>query len=127
ILLAKELHAQMYSFGPFISHPQTPFAKNPSAEVEAVFKVIALSRLIDALNAKILVTTALETLDPDARREALMSGANSMMLNVTPIQYRPFYNIYPLRAHEKESIENQINDSVGLLMSLGRSPTDLSV
>lgn len=127
ILLAKELHAEMYSFGPFISHPQTPFADNPSAAAETVLKVIAISRIIDTPHAKILVTTALETLDPAARREALISGANSVMLNLTPIEYRPFYNIYPLRAHERESIENQINDSIGLLMSLGRSPTDLSI
>jgi len=127
ILLAKELHAEMYSFGPLISHPHTPFVDIPSAAAEAVFKVIALARIIDAANAKILVTTALETVDPDARREALISGANSVMLNVTPVKYRPFYNIYPLRAHEKESIGNQISDTIGLLMSLGRSPTDLSI
>lgn len=127
ILLAKELHTEMYSFGPFISHPQTPLANQPSSSAEIVLKAIALSRIIDASFAKILVTTALETLDPVLRREALVSGANSLMLNVTPLEYRPFYNLYPLRAHENESVENQINDSVGLLMSLGRSPTDLSV
>ncbi len=127
ILLTKELHAEMYSFGPFIMHPQTPLAKHPSPEVETVLKVIAISRIIDAANAKILVTTALETLHPDARREALLSGANSVMLNVTPLEYRSLYNIYPARAHESESIETQINDSIELLMSLGRSPTDLSI
>jgi biotin synthase len=127
ILLTKELHAEMYSFGPFIPHPQTPLAGYPSASVETVLKVSAISRIVDAANAKILVTTALETLDPAARREALLSGANSVMLNVTPLEYRPFYNIYPARAHETESIETQISDTIGLLMSLGRSPTDLSV
>jgi len=127
ILLTKELHAEMYSFGPFIAHPQTPLAKHPSPDIETVLKVIAISRIIDAAHAKILVTTALETLNPDVRREALLSGANSVMLNVTPLQYRPFYNIYPSRAHEKESIELQIKDTIGLLMSLGRSPTDLSI
>ena len=127
ILLTKELHAEMYSFGPFIMHPQTPLAKHLSPEVETVLKVIAISRLIDAAHAKILVTTALETLNPDARREALLSGANSVMLNVTPLEYRSLYNIYPARAHESESIEAQIKDTIGLLMSLGRSPTDLSI
>lgn len=127
VLLTKELNAEMYSFGPFIPHPQTPLAKYPSCEVEVVLKVIAISRIIDAANAKILVTTALETLNPEARREALLSGANSVMLNVTPLEYRSFYSIYPARAHEKESVEFQINNTIGLLMSLGRSPTDLSI
>ena len=127
ILLTKELHAEMYSFGPFIMHPQTPLAGYPSPEVETVLKVIAISRIIDATNAKILVTTALETLDPDARREALLSGANSVMLNVTPLEYRSLYSIYPARAHESEQIEAQIDQTVALLRSLGRSPTDLSI
>ncbi len=127
VLLTKELHAEMYSFGPFIPHPQTPLAGYPQASVETVLKVSAISRIVDAANAKILVTTALETIDPNARREALLSGANSVMLNVTPLEYRPFYNIYPSRAHETESIETQISDTIGLLMSLGRSPTDLSI
>ncbi|MFH0917817.1 MAG: radical SAM protein [Candidatus Omnitrophota bacterium] len=127
ILLTKELHSEMYSFGPFIMHPQTPLANYPSPQVETVLKVIAISRIMDAAHAKILVTTALETLDPQAKREALLSGANSVMLNVTPLEYRPLYNIYPARAHESESITDQINDTIGLLMSLGRSPTDLSI
>ena len=127
ILLTKELHAEMYSFGPFIMHPQTPLAKYPSPEVETVLKVIAISRIIDAANAKILVTTALETLNPDARREALLSGANSVMLNVTPLEYRSLYSIYPARAHERESIQAQIDQTIALLRSLGRSPTDLSI
>jgi biotin synthase len=127
ILLTKELHAEMYSFGPFIMHPQTPLAKYLSPEVETVLKVMAISRIMDAANAKILVTTALETLNPDARREALLSGANSVMLNVTPLEYRPLYSIYPARAHESESIQAQIDQTIALLRSLGRSPTDLSI
>jgi len=49
------------------------------------------------------------------------------MLNVTPIKYRALYAIYPQRAHEQESIELQIKETLALLKSLGRAPTDLSV
>jgi len=118
ILLAKELHAEMFTFGPVL--PDGP----PS---ELVLKVLAVSRIADPANAKIVVTTGFETLDQDARRLGLLAGANSVMINVTPMQYRQFYNIYPNRAHGDESIEKQIKDTLDLLYSLGRAPTDLGI
>jgi len=116
ILLAKELHAEMATFGPVIP-------KGTSTDV--MLKVLALTRLADPKNARIVVTTGFETLDPEARRKGLLAGANSLMLNVTPLKYRKLYNIYPDRAHETETIEKQIDGALELLYSLGRAPTDL--
>ncbi len=125
IYLAKDLHAEMYSFGPFIPHPATPLAGHGPARVEDVIKTLALVRVIGEPNAKILVTTALETLSNQAARSSLLAGANSLMLNVTPLSYRPFYSIYPNRAHQSEDISTQIESTISLLRSLGRAPTDL--
>lgn len=116
ILLAKELKAEMYTFGPVL--PNGP-------KSELVLKVLAVSRIVDPQNVKIVVTTGFETLNPNARRFGLLAGANSVMLNVTPIKYRKLYGIYPNRAHEEESIEDQIKTTLELLYSLGRAPTDL--
>ena len=127
IFLAKELHAEMFSFGPFLPHPGTPFAAIKPPVEEEVLKVLALARLIDTTHAKILVTTALETLKSDARKQGLLAGANSVMLNVTPLKYRSLYSIYPQRAHESEEIGAQIEETIALLRSLGRAPTDLEV
>lgn len=127
IYLAKQLHAEAYSFGPFLPHPETPLADYKPPQEGDVLKTLALIRLVDPENAKILVTTALETLSATARRSALLSGANSMMLNVTPIKYRQLYSIYPNKAHTKEAINTQIDEAVSLLKSLGRAPTDLGV
>lgn len=118
IFLTKELHAEMYTFGPVLPDgPKTGF----------VLKVLAVSRLVDPRSAKIVVTTGFETLDPDARRKGLLAGANSVMLNVTPLKYRKLYNIYPDRAHAEETIDAQIKETLELLYSLGRAPTDLGV
>jgi hypothetical protein len=46
-----------------------------------------------------------EMLSLSARREVLMAGANSVMLNATPLEYRKLYNIYPKRAHETETLQ----------------------
>ncbi len=127
IHLAKGLNAEMFSFGPFLAHPQTPLAKFPTPSSEDIIKVLAVARLIDPLKAKIPVTTGLETLSNASRKEALLAGANSVMLNVTPLEYRSLYSIYPNRAHQSESIATQIEETIGLLKSLGRAPTDLNI
>ena len=127
IYLTKELGAEMYSFGPFLPHPKTPLGNLKSPSEEKVLKTLALVRLIDPEVAKILVTTALETLEPTTREKGLLSGANSLMLNVTPVKYRKLYAIYPNKAYSKELINTQIEEAISLLKSLGRAPTDLGV
>jgi len=125
LYLAKELGAEMYSFGPFLPHPETPLSESPPPSEERVLKTLALARLIDPENAKILVTTAFETLSAAARRKGLVSGASSVMLNVTPLKYRRHYSIYPDKAYSTEAVNVQIEETVSLLKSLGRAPTDL--
>ncbi|MDD5218733.1 MAG: radical SAM protein, partial [Candidatus Omnitrophica bacterium] len=66
LYLARELHAEMYSFGPFLPHPDTPLGGvQPVVEAD-VLKMIAAGRLIDASGSRILITTAFETLSPEA-------------------------------------------------------------
>ncbi|MBN1603018.1 MAG: [FeFe] hydrogenase H-cluster radical SAM maturase HydE [Chitinispirillaceae bacterium] len=127
IKLTSDLHAEMMSFGPFISHPETPLRQNPSVDEETMLKVIAIARIIAHHDAKVLVTTAFETISGNARIKGLKAGASSVMLNATPLSYRKFYSLYPNRAHDNETIPQQIDDTIKLLMTLGRAPTDLSV
>lgn len=126
ILLTKALESDMYSFGPFIPTQGTPLQNHRLIDKELVLKMIAVTRLVDK-GAKILVTTALETLDKNAKKEGLLSGANSLMINVTPSQYRRLYRIYDHRAGVREEIEENIKETVRLLYSLGRAPTDLGI
>jgi biotin synthase len=125
IYLAKELKAEMYTFGPFLPHPDTVLKKYRAPFANEVLKVLAVGRLIDAKNAKILVSTGFETLDKNARQLGLMAGANSVMLNVTPKRFQKHYSIYPDRAHENEPVKKQIETTLSLLRKIGRSPTDL--
>jgi len=127
IYLTKALGAEMYSFGPFLPHPDSPLGKFKPPETDKVLKTLALARLVDPEVAKILVTTAFETLDPKAREYGLLSGANSVMLNVTPAKYRKYYTIYPNKAYGNSEIGEQITETISLLKSLGRAPTDLGV
>jgi len=138
IKLTASLGAEMFSFGPFIPHSQTPLKDAGSPNLTQMFKTIARARLMNP-EAKILVTTALETLgkndtsplrDPvrdNGARQALLAGANSIMINVTPLQYRKLYDIYPERFGVDLDTQKHINQVIQLLQSLGRAPTDLSV
>ncbi len=125
IELTHSLGAEMFSFGPFIPHPGTPLAKHPAASMELVLNTIAEAR-IKVPESRILVTTALETLDKEnALKLGLMAGANSLMINVTPVKYRRLYEIYPDRAGIEEAVEDRISSIIKLLQSIGRAPTDL--
>jgi len=125
-MYAKELGCDMYSFGPFIPHPDTPLSSYDAPNAGYVLKALSVLRLIDPYG-KILVTTALESLNPQARQLALMGGANSIMLNLTPNDYVGLYDIYPNRATVDVSVEKQIEDALRLLKSIGRAPTDLGI
>ncbi len=126
-LLTNSLNAKMWSFGPLIPHPQTPLANMRMININTVLKIIAVSRLINP-DAKILVTTALETLNKErGAKLGLLSGANSLMINITPPEYRDLYSIYPNKAGNDNNVEYNIEKILNLLYSLGRAPTDLGV
>lgn len=125
ILLSKYLAPDMYSFGPLIPTSETPLCYSPKVAKNLILKIIAITRFVDS-NSNILVTTALETLDNTAKKEALLSGANSMMINITPTKYKQFYTIYDNKADLEKEIMQSIQETVGLLYDLGRAPTDIA-
>ena len=94
ILFFKELGADMVGIGPFIPHEQTPLKQEKKGDFWLALKVMALTR-INLPDINIPATTAMETLNPQGRIIALQSGANVVMPNVTSIEYRAKYEIYP--------------------------------
>lgn len=127
IKLAGKLGAEMFSFGPFIPHQHTPLAEHKTLTLKKMLNILAQARIMHP-SAKILVTTALETLwGIDGAKHALMAGANSLMINVTPQKYRSLYDIYPKRFGTELDVNEHIGMVIKLLRSIGRAPTDLSV
>ena len=97
LLLMKMLDADMLGIGPFIAHPDTPLAGIDTDDIELTLRVIAIARLLTR-NTNIPATTALATLNPHGRIQALQAGANVVMPDFTPVQYKSRYDIYPGRA-----------------------------
>jgi biotin synthase len=128
----------MIGVGPFLPSPRTPlgaadiaaFLAAPEDQVPndelTTLKTVALTRLV-CPEANIPSTTALATLDRAQGRElALMRGANVVMPNVTPMEYRVRYEIYPGKACVNETamacqgcLEGRIH---GLGRALGKGP-----
>lgn len=126
--LFHELDLDMIGVGPFITHPATPFGKaqatTPDDQVPATelmtYKVIALARLA-CPDANIPSTTALATLNIEEGRElGLQRGANIVMPNLTPPEYRALYEIYPAKACVRETADLCNRCITGRIRGIGR-------
>ena len=127
ITLTGSFDPEMYSFGPLVPHPETPLAGADPVDLDAVLKVLAVTRLLNP-GGSILVTSAVETLfGRQGVERGLMAGGNSLMINVTPAEYRERYTIYPGRVSGGETLEDEIEAKVALLSALGRAPTDIGI
>jgi biotin synthase len=105
----RALDLDMIGVGPYIAHPQTPLGAGQSGSRPAdadqapntelmTYKVLALARLA-CPKANIPSTSALAALNKAEGRElGLARGANVVMPNLTPPDYRVLYEIYPAKA-----------------------------
>jgi biotin synthase len=94
VLLAQRLKLDMVGIGPFIPHPQTPLAKAAQKPLEDSIRGVALLRL--ALpEAHIPATTAAGSLCKDGREQMIAAGANVLMPNLTHIEFKKDYLLYP--------------------------------
>ncbi|MCM1324815.1 MAG: [FeFe] hydrogenase H-cluster radical SAM maturase HydE [Acetobacter sp.] len=94
LLFLKELGVDMAGIGPFIPHPETPLAKETGGTLNLALRTMAVMRLL-LPDINIPATTAMETLAPDGRLQALQAGANVVMPNVTDREYCKLYELYP--------------------------------
>ncbi len=89
----EEFRPEMCGIGPFIPHKDTVFADKPAGTVELTCYLLSIIRLI--LPAILLpATTALGSIDPTGREKGILSGANVVMPNLSPIDTRKKYELY---------------------------------
>jgi len=93
MLFIADFKPQMLGIGPFIPHQDTPFADFPAGSVELTLFLLTLSRLL-LPNVLLPATTALGTLDQQGREKAILSGANVVMPNLSPLHVREQYMLY---------------------------------
>ena len=110
----------MIGIGPFIPHSETPLKNEKQGDFWLALKVMALTRII-LKNINIPATTAMETIIPNGRLIALQSGANVVMPNVSDINYRKKYEIYPNKAGINDDINTYLKDLEQKFLSIGRT------
>ena len=133
VLLFATLDLDMIGVGPYLPHPATPLGKGewtrPVGEGEQVanseemtYKVVALTRIV-CPEANIPSTTAIATLNKKQGRElALSRGANIVMPNLTPLEYRTRYEIYPGKACLNETADMCHGCLLNRITLVGRRP-----
>lgn len=99
LLFLKDIDVDMVGMGPYIEHDETPLYRyrdilpSPEKRLELSLKMVAILRMM-MKDINIAATTALQTLDPMAREKAISVGANIIMPNVTPQEFRERYFLY---------------------------------
>ena len=99
LLFFKELDIDMCGMGPYIEHEDTPLyafrhlLMPKIARFQLALKMVAILRIM-MKDINIAATTAMQALDKMGREKALKAGANILMPNLTPIQYRDGYLLY---------------------------------
>ena len=107
LLFFKQMDVAMVGLGPYIPHPDTPLYRFkdlvPSAKerMDMTLKMIAVLRLMMP-RINMVAATANQTIDPQGREKAIKAGANVIMPNLTPGEYRESYFIYPDKACVKD-------------------------
>jgi biotin synthase len=99
LLFFKELDIDMCGMGPYIEHEHTPLyqfrslLKTKTERFNLTLSMIAALRLLMP-DINIAAATALQAIDPVGREKALTVGANVIMPNLTPCEYRKEYLLY---------------------------------
>lgn len=115
LLFIQQKGIDMVGMGPYLEHAQTPMFEFKESRLpllerfELSLRMIAVLRLLMP-TINIASTTALQSIIPTGREFGLKAGANVLMPNLTPVDYRKHYVLYKNKPHvDVEAAENLEN------------------
>ncbi len=109
MVFLRELGPQMVGIGPFIPHESSVFKDFKSGTLHKTLLAVALTRLT-LKKAMIPSTTALETIEIKGRIKGFLSGANVIMVNLTPQNAKKNYLLYNDKAFVDKDAKDCIYD-----------------
>ena len=89
----EEFSPHMCGVGPFIPHKDTIFKNEKAGDAQLCCYLLSIIRLIKP-NILLPATTALGTVKNDGRERGILSGANVIMPNLSPLSVRKKYALY---------------------------------
>ena len=109
MVLLSEMNPEMVGIGPFIPHQDTRFRDEAHGSVEKTLFLLSLIRIM-LPGTLIPSTTSLSSVDNKGREKGILSGANVIMPNLSPLEVREKYLLYDHKAYlgdeASESLEN---------------------
>ena len=114
----EEFKPQMCGIGPFIPHKDTPFRDYPAGTAEMTCYLLSIIRLI---HPKILLpaTTALGTIMNGGREKGILSGANVVMPNLSPVSVRKKYMLYNGKISTGDEAAEAVNNLAKSMKKIG--------
>lgn len=112
--LIETFKPEMCGIGPFIPHKDTEFRNFPPGSAEMTCYLLSVIRLIYP-PVLLPATTALGTVNPIGREMGIMSGANVVMPNLSPVKVRKKYELYDNKictGEESAQCRNCLNERV---------------
>jgi biotin synthase len=122
LLFIKKMDVDMVGMGPYIEHEDTPLyefrglIKSTQERFFLALKMVATLRLLMP-DINIAAASALQAIDSAGREKALTVGANILMPNLTPCEYRKEYQLYegkPCLDEDAELCKNCLEVRIGL-------------
>ncbi len=119
ILFLRSFGVHMAGIGPFIPDPDTPLGDASAGDFDLAMRTLAVARLTMP-HLLIPATTATGVLRHGGRARALQFGANVIMVNATPDNYRELYKIYPNKDRDEPYSEDPFKSARDMILSEGR-------
>jgi len=119
LLFFKKLNPAMVGIGPFLPHQDTPLRGHKNTDIFLTLKTLALIRLV-LPQSNLPATTAMGSIDPTGRQQALRIGANVIMPNFTPSRYREDYKLYDNKICVSEEYGKCAACTAGIALAAGK-------
>ena len=101
----RSFQPHMVGIGPFVATQHTPFAGEKNGSVEMTLRLLAIIRLLHP-HVLLPATTALGSLHPFGRELGILSGADVLMPNLSPVENREQYHIYDNKICLGDSVDH---------------------
>jgi len=120
----KQFDIDMCGMGPYLEHTHTPLIAFRDQLLPLTERLSLSLKMVSALrilmpDINIAATTALQAIQKDGRERAIAAGANVIMPNITPKQYRDDYFLYENKPVSANSDEDDLSLLEQRLQAIG--------
>ncbi|MBR2716076.1 MAG: [Ruminococcus sp.] len=114
----EDFSPHMCGIGPFIPHKDTVFKNEKAGDAQLCCYLLSIVRLIKP-NILLPATTALGTVKSDGREKGILSGANVVMPNLSPLSVRKKYSLYDGKISTGEESAQSLSKLKKSMTSIG--------